>query len=556
MFKDEAIIEIQLRKSAWEERNSGKKNDNRFKTDSNIIVKSLYTPLDLDVEKFDYMKYLGFPGDFPYTRGIDPFMYRDNPWVLGEYSGFGTARETNRRYRYLLEQGASGLSIALDLPTQMGLDSDHPLSHGEVGKVGVAIDSIRDMEILFQDISLDQVGQISVTAYSIGPIMLGMFIVLCEKKGIQPSKLSIRLSNDPLHEFIARGTYIFPPEDHLRLSVDVVDYCTQYLQSWLPIKFNGYSIREAGGTAIQESAFMICNAIAYVEACLRRGLEIDNFAPQLTFFLSANIDFFEEVAKFRSLRRIWSKLMIDRFKAQDSKSMRARISAFTAGSNLTRVQIQNNITRVALEALAAVLGGVQYLYTVSMDEAISLPSEDAVTTALRTQQVIAYESGVTRTADPLGGSFFIETLTSEIEEKVKEYIRKIDKMGGAIEAIKAGFFQKEISESAYRYQRNIENQDKIVVGINKFKDDRQVPRSNFGKDPKGEEKQIEELKSFKRERDQHEAAKALFAVKEAAGAKSNVVPSVIEAIRNYATVGEICNSMKMVFGEYRDKGLL
>lgn len=524
--------------------------DEALKTDSNIVVKMLYTPIDLDAEGFDYEKDLGVPGSYPYTRGIDPFMYRNKLWIFKEYSGFGTARETNQRYKHLLESGATAISIAHDLPTQNGFDSDHPFSQGEVGKTGVAIDSIRDLEVLFQDISLDQVKQIVFTAYSIAPIMLGMFVVLCKEKGIDPSTISIKFANDSLHEFIARGTYIFPPEAHLRLSVDVVEYCTRYRRNWFPIQFNGYSVREAGGTADQELAFMICNAIAYIESVLRRGVRVDDFAPQLSFFVSANIDFFEEIAKFRALRRIWAKLMAERFKAQDPQSLHAQISAFTSGSNLTGVQIQNNVIRVTLEALAAVLGGVQYLHTVSMDEAISLPSAEAVTTAIRTQQIIAYESGVTRTADPLGGSYFIESLTGEIERRVNEYITKVEKMGGAIKAIENGFFNREISESAYRYQKAVENAEKIVVGVNKFRDLSEMPEIKFQMDPRGEAKQIAALQALKKNRDHRRVAAALLAIKGAAQAEENVVPSIIGAIENLATVGEICDSLRQVFGGY------
>lgn len=523
-----------------------------FKTASSIPVKEVYIPSDLDEIGFNYSSDLGLPGTYPFVRGIVKDMYRGNLWIMGQYSGYGTAEESNRRYKYLIEQGATGFSIALDLPTQIGYDSDHPMARGEVGKVGVAIDSLKDMETLFEGIPLNRVRQIRTTANAIGPIFVALFLAIAEKQGISPLDFSILLQNDVLKEYVARGTYIFPPKPSVRVCTDVIEYCSTHLPEWIPINFCGYHLREAGCTAVQEIAFTFANAIAYIESTSARGLHIDQFAPKLTCMFSGGIDLFEEIAKFRAARRIWAKLMNNRFGAKEPESQSLRIFCFTAGSNLTTQQPLNNIVRVTLEALGAVLGGVQIMATSSYDEGYATPSHEAATIALRTQQIIAYESGVIHTVDPLGGSFFIERLTREIEERVWKYIDKIDEMGGTIAAITNRFFQNEIEEAAYRYQKKIENRENIVVGVNEFKSSDVTKIEILKVDPEVEVKQVKNLLEMKRDRDNKKVKKCLSVLKQVTKEGKNIIPATFEAVKAYATVGEICDTLKEVFGEYKE----
>ena len=523
-----------------------------FKTASSIPVKEVYTPSDLEEIGFNYSKDLGLPGTYPFARGIVKDMYRENLWIMGQYSGYGTAEESNRRYKYLIEQGATGFSIALDLPTQIGYDSDHPMARGEVGKVGVAIDSLKDMETLFEGIPLNRVRQIRTTANAIGPIFVALFLAIAEKQGISPLDFSILLQNDVLKEYVARGTYIFPPKPSVRVCTDVIEYCSTHLPEWIPINFCGYHLREAGCTAVQEIAFTFANAIAYIESTSARGLHIDQFAPKLTCMFSGGIDLFEEIAKFRAARRIWAKLMNNRFGAKEPESQSLRIFCFTAGSNLTTQQPLNNIVRVTLEALGAALGGVQIMATSSYDEGYATPSREAATIALRTQQIIAYESGVINTVDPLGGSFFIERLTREIEERVWKYIDKIDEMGGTIAAIANRFFQNEIEEAAYRYQKKIENRENIVVGVNEFKSSDVTEIEILKVNPEVEVKQVKNLLEMKRDRDNKKVKKCLSILKQVTKEGKNIIPATFEAVKAYATVGEICDTLKEVFGEYKE----
>ncbi len=522
-----------------------------FQTASSIPVKEVYTPSDLEEMGFDDTRDIGLPGIYPFVRGIFKEMYRENLWIMGQYSGYGTAEESNRRYKYLIEQGATGFSIALDLPTQIGYDSDHPMAQGEVGRVGVAINSLKDMEILFDGIPLNRVRQIRTTANAIGPIFIALFLAIAEKQGISPLNFSILLQNDVLKEYVARGTYIFPPKPSVKLCTDVIEYCSTHLPEWIPINFCGYHLREAGCTAVQEIAFTFANAIAYIESAIERGLPIDQFAPKLTCMFSGGIDLFEEIAKFRAARKMWAKLMKERFGAKDPRSQSLRIFCFTAGSPLTIQQPLNNIVRVTLEALGAVLGGVQIMATSSYDEGYATPSPEAATIALKTQQIIAYESGVINTADPLGGSFFLERLTREIEERVWKYIDKIDDMGGAIAAIDNHFYQNEIEEAAYRYQKKVENREKIVVGMNEFKSSDIKGIEILKVDPEVEAKQVKNLLEMKKGRDQDKVKRCLRMLKQVAKDGKNVIPAALDAVKAYATVGEMCATLKEVFGEYK-----
>lgn len=518
-----------------------------FFTDSGIPVKRLYTSLDLDGS---YEEQLGFPGEYPFTRGIQPTMYRGRLWTMRQYAGFGSAKETNERFKYLLSLGQTGLSVAFDLPTQIGYDSDHPIALGEVGKVGVAIDSLEDMEILFDGIPLDQVST-SMTINAPAAILLAMYIAVAEKKGIRPDKLRGTIQNDILKEYIARGTYIFPPEPSMRLITDIFAYCSEHVPNWNTISISGYHIREAGATAVQEVAFTMANAIAYVKAAIEAGLEIDKFAPRLSFFFNAHLNFFEEIAKFRSARRVWARIMKEQFNAANPKSMMLRFHTQTAGCTLTAQQPDVNILRVAFQALSAVLGGTQSLHTNSKDEALALPSEEAVTIALRTQQVIGYEIGVTDTVDPLGGSYFIEKLTDEIETRVWEYLRRIEDKGGAVKAISEGYQQKEIHASAYQYQKSIEAGDKIVIGVNKFQVQEDPPQGLLKVDARVMEEQKIRLQSLRAARNNHQVEKTLANLKKAAASDENLMPFILEAVKSYATVGEITNVLKEVFGEYQ-----
>jgi methylmalonyl-CoA mutase N-terminal domain/subunit len=519
-----------------------------FVNTSGIPVKRVYTPLD--AEEIDYLADLGLPGEYPYTRGVQPTMYRGRHWTMRQYAGFASAEESNRRYRFLLEQGQTGLSVAFDLPTQIGYDSDHEMAMGEVGKVGVAIDSLRDMETLFDAIPLDRVST-SMTINAPAAVLLAMYIAVAEKQGIPTDKLRGTIQNDILKEYSSRGTYIFPPQPSMRIITDIFSYCTAHVPQWNTISISGYHIREAGSTAVQEVAFTLANGIAYVEAALRAGLDVDTFGPRLSFFFNAHLDFFEEIAKFRAARRLWARIMRQRFKAKNPKSMMVRFHTQTAGCTLTAQQPQNNIVRVAFQALAAVLGGTQSLHTNSMDEALCLPSEEAVQIALRTQQLIAHESSVTETVDPLGGSYFIEELTAEIENRAKAYIERIDAMGGAPAAIEKGYIQKEIQDSAYRYQREIEAGERVVVGLNRFETAEETPSNLLRVDPTVRQAQIDRLQALRSERDNAGATQSLNALRAAAESEENLMPPIIAAVKSYATLGEICDALRGVFGEYR-----
>ena len=520
-----------------------------FVTGSNKEVNRLYDPLDL--EKFDYIDDLGYPGEYPYTRGVQPTMYRGRLWTMRQYAGFGDAEESNKRYKYLLKNGQTGLSIAFDLPTQIGYDSSHPMAHGEVGKVGVAIDTLEDMEILFNGIPLDQVST-SMTINAPAAVLLAMYIAIAEKQGIPKTKLNGTIQNDILKEYIARGTYIFPPLPSMRLITDIFDYCSEELPKWNTISISGYHIREAGATAIQEIAFTLANGISYVTAATEKGLDIDIFAPRLSFFFNAHNDLFEEVAKFRAARRLWAKIMKERFGAKDAKSMMLRFHTQTAGCTLTAQQPDNNVVRVAIQALAAVLGGTQSLHTNSRDEALSLPSQKSVRIALRTQQIIAYESGVAETVDPMAGSYYLEKLTTEIEEGAMDYINQIDKLGGAPKAIERGFIQREIQNSAYKYQKDIENKERIIVGVNQFQSEEEPMKDLLKVNPEIEKRQVEKLSKVKEKRNEEEVQKNLNQLKEIAGSEHNVMPAILDCVRSYATLGEICDQLRAVFGEYKD----
>ena len=517
-----------------------------FQTSSHIPVDRIYLPRPIS-----YRETLGFPGEYPFTRGPYPTMYRGKLWTMRQYAGYATAEESNRRYRYLLEHGTTGLSVAFDLPTQMGYDSDHPMAEGEVGKVGVAIDSLEDMERLFEGIELEKVTT-SMTINATAAILLAMYVVIAKRQGADLKKISGTIQNDILKEYSARGTYIYPPEASMRLVTDVFAWCGENLPKWNVISISGYHIREAGANAVQEVAFTMANAIAYVQAAIAAGLDVDRFAPSLSFFFSAHNNFFEEVAKFRAARRIWAKIMRERFNAKNPESMKLRFHVQTSGATLTAQQIDNNVVRVALQALAAVLGGCQSLHTNSRDEALALPTEESVRLALRTQQIIAHESGVADTIDPLGGSYFVEYLTDEIEERVWKYLEKIDDMGGAVRAIEQRFFQTEIAKSAYEYQRSIENCERIIVGVNAYQDEERVSPPILRVDESVAQRQIERLKSLRQRRDSEAVNRALEQLKKGAEGKANLAPLIISCVESYATVGEISDALRSVWGEYRE----
>jgi methylmalonyl-CoA mutase N-terminal domain/subunit len=519
-----------------------------FVSTSGYEVKRVYSPLD--VEEMDYNSDLSLPGEYPYTRGVQPTMYRGRFWTMRQYAGFASAEESNERYKYLLQQGQTGLSVAFDLPTQIGYDSDHPLSQGEVGKVGVAIDSLADMEILFDGIPLDKVST-SMTINAPAAVLLAMYIAVAEKQGVSIEKLSGTIQNDILKEYIARGTYIFPPKPSMRLITNIFEYCAKEVPEWNTISISGYHIREAGSNAAQEIAFTIADGIAYVEAAIKAGLNVDDFAPRLSFFFNAHNDLFEEIAKFRAARRLWAKVMKDRFHATNPKSMMLRFHTQTAGSMLTAQQPDNNIIRVTLQALAAVLGGTQSLHTNSRDEALALPTEDAVRIALRTQQIIAYESGAGDTIDPLAGSYYVEAITNTLEKTAEEYLKKIDDLGGAVVAIEQGYIQQEIQNSAYTWQQEIEKGERIVIGVNKFTMKEPSPKGLLRVDPKVGAMQIQKITKLKAKRDQNAVDEVLIKLKSAAESDTNLMPLILDAVKAYATLGEICDVLRDVFGEYQ-----
>ncbi len=522
---------------------------NKFENSSGIEIDHLYTPEDLP--RFDYQSGLGYPGEYPFTRGIQPAMYRSRLWTMRQYAGFASAEESNRRYLYLLEQGQTGLSIAFDLPTQIGYDSDHPLAAGEVGKVGVAIDTLEDMETLFRDIPLDKVST-SMTINSTAPVLLCMYAALARKQGVDTAVLEGTIQNDVLKEYIARGTYIFPPEPSMRLITDIFAYCNINLPRWNTISVSGYHIREAGSTAAQEVAFTLANGIAYVEAAVRAGLDIDKFAGRISFFFDSHNDLFEEVSKFRAARRLWARIMKERFGAKDPRSMMLRFHTQTAGCTLTAQQPYNNIVRVTIQALAAVLGGTQSLHTNSFDEAYATPSEEAVTIALRTQQLLAHESSAGDTVDPLGGSYYIESLTDSLEEKARSYVDKIDKLGGAVKAIERGYQQREIQENSYRQQKAVDDGSTVVVGVNKFISTTPRIAGLTRIDPEKEKLQKKRLQGVRQKRDNQRCSKALGGLGEAARGRENVMPTILECVEAYASVGEICDVLRDVFGTQKE----
>lgn len=527
----------------------GKEQKEKFVTTSDKEVNRLYTLLDCDSEK--YSEEIGFPGQYPFTRGIQPTMYRGKFWTMRQYAGFGMAKKSNERYRFLLSQGTTGLSVAFDLPTQIGYDSDDPQAEGEVGKVGVAIDTLADMEILFKEIPLNKVST-SMTINAPASVLLALYIAVAEKNGIPRDKLSGTIQNDILKEYIARGTYIFPPKPSMRLITNVFEFCSKEVPKWNTISISGYHIREAGSTAAQEIGFTLANGIAYVDAALKSGLDVDNFAKRLSFFFNSHNDLFEEVAKFRAARRLWAKIMKDRFKAKDERSMMLRFHTQTAGSSLTAQQPDNNVVRTTIQALAAVLGGTQSLHTNSRDEALALPTEASAQIALRTQQIIAYESGVVNTVDPLAGSYYVETLTNEIQQEAEEYINKIDALGGAVQAIEKGFIQSEIQKSAYIYQKDIEANKRIIVGVNKFQVGEEDSLEILKIDKRVEADQVKFLTKIKSERNSEVVREKLDALKNSAQADSNLMPFIIDAVKNYCSVGEVCNSLREIFGEYKE----
>jgi methylmalonyl-CoA mutase N-terminal domain/subunit len=509
----------------------------------------------VDNDSSTYLEHLGFPGQFPYTRGIYPTMYRGRPWTMRQYAGFGTAAESNERYKFLLKRGQKGLSVAFDLPTQIGYDSDHAMATGEVGKVGVAIDSLQDMETLFDGIPLDQVTT-SMTINATAATLLALYIAVAKKQGVPLAKLGGTVQNDILKEYIARGTYIYPPQPSMRLITDLFAYCERELPRWNTISISGYHIREAGSTAVQEVAFTLADGIAYVQAALESGLDVNKFGMQLSFFFNVHNHFIEEVAKFRAARRLWARIMRDRFQATEPRAQMLRFHAQTAGSTLTAQQPDNNVIRVALQALAAVLGGAQSLHTNSRDEALSLPTEESVEIALRTQQIIASETNVSKVIDPVGGAYAIEALTDTIEERASAYIQRIDDMGGAVKAIELGFQQNEIQQSAYRYQQEIEERSRLVVGVNAYilDDEPEPPRMRI--DPALAQRQIESLRALRSQRDPAQVSAALYKLEQAARGTANVMPYMVEAVECYATLGEIADVFRSVFGEHQEQVIL
>ena len=520
-----------------------------FETSSHIKIKRLYTPLDL--VQGSYLEKLGFPGEYPFTRGVQPTMHRGRLWTMRMYSGFATAGETNRRYKYLLQQGQTGLSMAFDLPTQIGYDSDHPLAMGEVGRVGVAIDSLADLDAVFEGIPLNKVST-NMTINATAVILIAMYLAVAERQGVGFKDLRGTIQNDILKEYVARGTHIFPPQPSIRITADIFAFCNEHVPQWNTISICGYHIREAGSNAVQEVAFTLANAIAYVEAGINAGLNVDDFAQRFSFHFDTHNNFLEEIAKFRAARRLWAKIMREQFRARKPASWMLRLHAQGAGCTLTRQQPENNIVRVAIQALAAVLGGTQSLQTNSMDEAYAIPTEKTVRTALRTQQIIAHESGVADFIDPLAGSYAIETLTDEIESRAIEYLSKIKAMGGAVKAIESGFIQSEIAESAYQYQKSIERKEAIIVGLNEFVVEEPPLEDLTFIDLEVEQRQKESLRKLKEERNQDKVTETLLSVKRTAEGDGNLVYPILNAVKAYATVGEITDTLRAVFGEYRE----
>jgi len=556
MFDDKKLEQLSKEQKRWEQTTlpnwikQCKERKTEFHNTSNMPIKRLYTPKD--IAEMDYLRDLGFPGEYPFIRGVHATMYRGRFWTMRQFSGFGTAEQTNKRFKYLLKEGETGLSIAFDYPTIMGYDSDHPMAKGEVGICGVAIASLKDMEVLLNGIPLDKVTT-SMTINGPAAMLLAMYVAVGDNQGVSREKLGGTTQNDNLKEYFAQKLCIYPPTPSVKLTTDIIEYCARHLPRWNPISISGYHIREAGANAVQELAFTIYDGIAYVESTMKRGLKVDDFAHRLSFFFASHNDFFEEIAKFRAARRIWAILMKERFHAKNPRSMWMRMHVQTSGCTLTAQQPLNNITRTTMQALAAVLGGTQSLHTNSFDEALALPSEVAVRVALRTQQVIAHESGATNTIDPVAGSYYIEALTNEMEEKAMEYIRKVDDMGGAIVAIEKGFFQKEIADSAYKYQRETDEKKRIIVGVNDYTIEKeQYPIELLRVDPKVEQEQLASLQKLKRERDKRKVEEVLGKLRRSAEKDENLMPPIIDAVKAYATLGEICEVLRQVYGEHKE----
>jgi len=554
MFDQQELKRIQAQEESWKREILAKtlerfpERKKQFTTDSALPLERVLNPLH--VKRLDYPRDLAFPGEYPFTRGIYSTMYRGRLWTMRQYAGFGTARQTNKRFKYLLQHGQTGLSVAFDMPTQMGFDCDQVLAEGEVGKVGVSVSSLKDMETLFNGIPLDKVTT-SMTINAPATVLLAMYAAVGEKQGVHQDKLDGTIQNDILKEYVARGLYIFPPKPSMKLVTDIFEYCAKNMPKWNTISISGYHIREAGATAPQEIGFTLANGIAYVDAAIKRGLNLDEFASRLSFFFAAQNNFLEEIAKFRAARRLWAKIMRERFKAKNPASWQLRFHTQTSGVALTAQQPLNNVVRVTLQALAAVIGGTQSLHTNSYDEAYAPPTEEAVTIALRTQQIIAHESGVADTIDPLAGAYCIEALTNQIEEEATKYIDKIEEMGGAVAAIEKGYMQREIVESAYRHQREIENKDRIVVGLNQFVTEEETRIETLRVNPSVEKKQVEQVQSLRRTRDKRKVNAVLNRLRTAAEKDENLLPIVIEAVREYITLGEICGVLREIYGEYR-----
>jgi len=553
MYEKEYLKRLKDAKASWESETLGKSgSDSEHLTDSRIPVRPLYTPLDLEEAGFDYLDDLGFPGDYPFARGLDPAGYRNAYWMMMQYSGFASAEETNKRFKFVLEQGASSFSIALDLPTHKGMDSDDPLAEGEIGKTGVPIDSLADMEIIFDGIPLDAAKMFICVGMSTGPIILSLFLALAEKKGVDPNSFGLFMTNEALMEFICRGTQFTTAAGHHKLSTDVIEYCTRHHPGYSPMQVCGYHVREAGATAIQELAFPLSIAITYVDEMQRRGFSIDDFAGKLSWFFSSTLDMFEEAAKFRAFRKIWAKIARDRFGAKIPETLNARIMIYTGGSNLTRQQPLINIVRTTVQALGGVLGGVQWANLSSFDEAYQTPTEQGATIALRTQQILAHETGVTSTPDPLAGSYYVETLTKEIEKKVFEELDKIEQLGGAIKAVESGYFQQEINEHAYQQHREIESKSRIKVGLNEYTTDEKVDITPLKYDPKSADRIVARLKRVRKERDDAVVSERIEALRTAITANENVIPYVLQAVKAYATVGEIGAVFREAYGDYTE----
>jgi methylmalonyl-CoA mutase N-terminal domain/subunit len=556
MLNEKKVTEIRKQRERWEQTTLPKwtsqsgERKKEFQNTSNMHIKRLYTPEDTG--EMDYLKELGFPGEFPFIRGVHATMYRSRLWTMRQFSGFGTARQTNQRFKYLLKEGETGLSIAFDYPTIMGYDSDHPMGKGEVGICGVAVTSLRDMEVLLNGIPLDKVTT-SMTINGPAAMLLAMYVAVGDQQSVPREKLGGTTQNDNLKEYFAQKLCIYPPRPSVKLTTDIIEYCAKHLQKWNPISISGYHIREAGANAVQELAFTIYDGITYVESTVERGLKVDDFAHHLSFFFASHNDFFEEIAKFRAARRLWAKLMKERFHAKKPRSMWMRMHVQTSGCTLTAQQPLNNITRTTIQALAAVLGGTQSLHTNSFDEALALPSEEAVRVALRTQQIVAHESGATETIDPVAGSYYLETLTNEMEQKAMDYIQRVDGMGGAIVAIEKGFFQKEIADSAYKYQREIEEKKRTIVGVNDYLiEGKEHPIELLRVDPKAEEEQLLGLQKLRRERNSKKVEENLNKLEHSAEKNENLMPGIIDAVKAYATLGEICEVLRKIYGEYKE----